>query len=108
MELTFTPLRAVLLAVCLGLFAMAGGFFPPESHLGLEGVPARAGRSWLICVAMFVAGAVSATLVDHQIGMMPPTSLRPVYVVGGILLMGASAGWYRSLLWTWTEQMGAL
>ncbi len=108
MEFAFSPLRVGLLLACLAGFAILGGFTPPESHLGYENIPTKGVRAWLYCVAMFVTGAVSATVVDHWVGIMPPSSLRPLYVIAGVLLMAAFVIWYSSLLGSWAEQMDGL
>lgn len=108
MEFTFTPLRVGLLLACLGVFAAFGGFTSPAAHLGFEEYQSIRSRPWIHCVAMFVTGAVAATIVDHWVGIMPPSSLRPIYVIGGVLLMVVSTTWYRSLLGTWARELAEI
>lgn len=105
MEIQFSPLRCVFLVVFLAAFALLGGFTSPAGHLGEEMLPSTVNRSWLTCVIMFVVGAGMTTIVDHWVGMMPPSNLRPIYMVGGVLLMVAATLWYRSMLGSWAAQM---
>ncbi|MCB1206159.1 MAG: hypothetical protein KDN18_18000 [Verrucomicrobiae bacterium] len=106
MEIHFTPLRTGLLVALLATFAFLGGFTPPSAHFGMEVSGSQINRSWLSCVALFVAGAGMATIVDHWVGLMPPSNLRLLYVVVGILLMAVAILWYRSMLATWAVQLG--
>lgn len=106
MEFHFTPLRTGLLVALLVVFALLGGFTPPWIHLGLE-PGSLPGRPWLSCVLMFVAGAGMSTVVDHWVGMVPPSNLRLLYVIGGVFLMTASVLWYRSMLTSWAMTSGA-
>lgn len=48
-------------------------------------------------MVLFVAGAVSATLIDHTVGYMPPMSLRPGYILLGAVLMFAGGFWLHHL-----------
>ena len=108
MEFAFTPLRIAFLLACLGTFAALGGFTPPTVHFDGEMVAANSNRAWVYCVLMFLGGAALATVIDHWVGMMPPTSLRLLYVIGGVVTMVVSTLWYRSLLTTWAEQLGGI
>lgn len=97
MEFNFSFKRVLMLAACLGIFALLGGFQPPGR--GGDGAePSHRGdEAWSYCVILFVAGAVSASLVEHTIGYMDPTNLRPAYLLMGMLLMLASCVWLRTL-----------
>lgn len=106
MEFHFTPLRTGLLVALLAAFALLGGFTPPSVHFGVEVPGLQINRSWPACVVMFVAGAGMTTIVDHWVGLMPPSNLRLLYVVVGILLMAVAILWYRSMLATWAVQLG--
>lgn len=105
MEIHFTPLRTGLLVALFATFAFLGGFTPPWIRLGLD-PGAIPGRPWMTCVLMYLAGAAMATIVDHWVGLMPPSNLRLLYVVGGVLLMAAAVLWYRSMLSTWAMSAG--
>ena len=84
MELTFTPLRVIVFVILLAAFALLGGFAIPE------GLPSRGVRSWGLSILLFVAGAVSATMVDHWIGNLERSNLRWFYVVIGLAGMAGA------------------
>ena len=97
MEFNFGPVRLLILALCLGGFAWWGGFSPPQNkdrqvtHVhGVRDV-------WIKCTLMFVAGAVCVSLVDHRVGLMDPTHLRPVYVILGLFLMIGAVIWLQAV-----------
>lgn len=97
MEFDFDFRRLLLLALLLGGFAVFGGFQPPEvSSNGIHSA-AQVRKAWSYCVVLFIAGAVSATLIEHTVGYMPPMSLRPGYILLGAVLMFASAFWLHTL-----------
>lgn len=50
-----------------------------------------------MCMALFVGGAVSVSVIEHQMGHMDPTNLRPAYVFIGVVLMVAGVLWLRAL-----------
>ncbi len=50
-----------------------------------------------MCIVLFVGGAVSATVIEHSIGHMDPTNLRPAYIFMGVVLMMASVLWLKAL-----------
>jgi hypothetical protein len=106
MEFTFTPFRAGSLIVLLAIFALIGGFSPPWVRLGVDPSVVHS-RPWLTCVLMFITGAAMTTVVDHWVGMMPPSNWRPLYVVGGVVLMIAAVVWYRAMLASWAMQTAA-
>lgn len=109
MEFTFTPKRVAALLACLVLFAWLGGFTPPyhQENLQMEMLSRKATRAWLTCVLLFITGAAMTTVVDHWVGMMPPSNWRPLYVLGGIALMSFAAFWYRAMLAAWAMQSAA-
>ncbi len=99
MEFNFSPPRLLLLALLLGAFAALGGFTLPQISEDREVFhsPARVQKAWSYCVLMFVAGAISASLVDHTIGNLDPTNLRTAYILLGAGLMIAGYFWLRTL-----------
>lgn len=97
MTYNFTLPRLALFAVCVIAFFLLGGFARPEVSEYLFVDPARVNKAWMFCVIMFLAGAGSVALVDHYVGLMEPTNLRLIYVIIGLLLMGGSFVWQRSL-----------
>ncbi len=50
-----------------------------------------------MCMALFVGGAVSVSVIEHIIGLLDPTNLRPAYVFIGVILMVAGVLWLRAL-----------
>lgn len=97
MSFTFAPLRLLILWVCLGAFYAYGGFDSPVVPEEAYQVPAKVKQAWFKCVLMFVAGAVSVSLVDHHVGLFEPTNLRILYVIVGIVLMVGASLWLNAL-----------
>jgi hypothetical protein len=97
MEFNFDLRRLLLLAVLLGGFAFLGGFTAPQVGPDSPHQSSRVQKAWSYCVVLFLFGAASATIVEHTVGYMDPTNLRPAYIVLGVLLMIASIVWLRSL-----------
>ncbi|MFO1440783.1 MAG: hypothetical protein U1F81_20870 [Verrucomicrobiaceae bacterium] len=97
MEFDFDFRRLLLLALLLGGFALFGGFRAPNVPANGFHSAARVNKAWSYCVVLFIAGAVSATLIEHTVGYMDPTNLRPAYIVLGVLLMAAGVFWLHSL-----------
>lgn len=97
MEYNFSIRRLLLLAGCLGLFAILGGFTPPKADRDRGVDPQRQRKAWTYCLVLFVAGSVAVSLIDHVTGTMDPTNLRPAYIVLGSVMMLAGALWLRSL-----------
>ena len=62
------------------VFILVGGFASP-----------LVGRqAWMRLFIMFVASAVSVSLIDHEVGTIDRSNLRGLYlVVGGLLMIGA-------------------
>jgi hypothetical protein len=57
----------------------------------------RVTRAWMTCVAAFVAGAVAATVINQYVGTIDQTSLRPMYIIFGILTMAGSFLWLLTI-----------
>ncbi|HEX5790973.1 MAG TPA: hypothetical protein VFY13_07450 [Luteolibacter sp.] len=97
MSVNFSIRRILPLLALLILFAICGGFSPwtPAPDAMIE--PTRLTKGWFYCVLMFLSGAVSATLIDHEVGSLDRTSLRSLYVILGVLLMLGSGFWMYSL-----------
>jgi hypothetical protein len=97
MEFDFDLRRLLLLALLLGGFALLGGFQSPIVPAGGIHSAAHVNKAWSYCVVLFIIGAISATLVEHSVGFMDPTNLRPGYIVLGVLMMSAGVFWLRTL-----------
>jgi hypothetical protein len=91
MEFNFSLIRIGILAVLLAGFAAVGGFDL------FTGSASHFNRGAGKCIALFIAGAVSATLVDHYVGNLERTNLRLLYILGGIALMGGAVAWLLTL-----------
>jgi hypothetical protein len=48
-------------------------------------------------IILFVIGAGCVTVVEHEVGTLDRTNLRPLYLVLGTILMAAAIIWTRSL-----------
>jgi hypothetical protein len=97
MEFNFSLRRLAILIACVGLFWLLGGFgLPGVAEAGYHS-PQRVTRAWFYCILMFLGGAVSVSVVDHHIGNLDRSSLRFLYVILGVLLMGGSYLWLRTL-----------
>lgn len=83
MELSFTRWRVAILVVLLIGFWASGGFSMDAP------APSSGMRAWILSMAAFVLGAVSATVVDHWIGNLDRANLRWAYVVLGTAAMAA-------------------
>lgn len=78
MELKFTPIRVTILVILIIAYAVHGGFaVPPEA-------PRHLMRMWVTTLLLFLGSAVSATVVDHWIGLMDRSNLRWFYIVLGV------------------------
>lgn len=106
MEFTFTWKRVAVLLAFLAPFAWLGGFTPPyhQENLQMEMLSRKATRAWLTCVLIFITGAAMTTVVDHWVGLLPPSNWRPLYILGGIALMIVAGFWYRAMLASWAMQ----
>jgi hypothetical protein len=95
MEFNFSLRRSLLLAALLGAFALFGGFSAPE--MSEYHHSRHVSRAWFMCIVLFVGGAVSFSIIEHTIGLMDPTNLRPAYVFIGLVLMLSGVLWLRAL-----------
>lgn len=88
-----------LFAGCLLVFWILGGFSWPDNTMGAprQAFDSNLSEAWSYCFLMYLAGAVSLSLVDHRIGLVEPVSIRIVYVLAGTGLMaGALLWWYAA------------
>lgn len=97
MSFTLAPFRMLILLICLGAFYAFGGFDSPVVSEDAYQAPAKVKQAWFKCVLMFVAGAVSVSLVDHHVGLFEPTNLRTLYVIIGLALMVGASLWLNAL-----------
>lgn len=95
MEFDFSLRRLLLLALLLSAFAFWGGFSAPEVSEYHQSQHVY--EAWFMCMALFVGGAVSVSVIEHKMGHMDPTNLRPAYVFIGVVLMVAGVLWLRAL-----------
>lgn len=85
MELKFTPWRVAVFLLLVVAYAMHGGFAVPPD-LAQRALM----KMWLATLALFLVSAVSATLVDHWIGLMDRSNLRWFYIVVGVAGMAGA------------------
>lgn len=97
MEFNFGFGRLALLATCLGVLFLLGGFSAPDAAEESFFQARRTQKAWFYCVVLFIGGAVSASLIDHRVGLMDPTNIRYLYILIGGILMVSSMLWLRSL-----------
>jgi hypothetical protein len=97
MEFNFSVFRIVLLLSLLILFYFLGGFDAPS--LGADSILSqrRITKAWMYCVVLFLAGAVSTSVVDHFVGTMERSNLRLLHIIMGTILMAGSLLYIRSL-----------
>lgn len=98
MELNPTPIRLLILVLCIAAFGYWGGFAQPQT--GGRYTPRNSGTmmaAWGRCVLLFLTGAVCVSLVDHRVGLLDPINLRLLYVLLGLFLMGGSVLWIHAL-----------
>jgi len=92
MGINLGPIRTSLLLLLVTYFWYMEGFTKPEYiSRGLQ--EDSVAEAWMRCVLMYLGGAVAATIIDHQVGTMDRTNLRPVYIIVGIALMAGSLLW---------------
>jgi hypothetical protein len=77
MELTFTRWRVTVLVLLVIAYAVHGGFAVPD-------VPRAMMRMWVVTLLLFLISAVSATVVDHWVGLLDRSNLRWFYIVVGV------------------------
>ncbi len=97
MDFNFDLRRLLLFAALLAGFALLGGFSQPELSPESMHRAAQVHKAWFYCMALYVVGAAAVSLVDHWTGTMEPLNLRLLYIILGVLLMGAGALWLRVL-----------
>ena len=51
----------------------------------------------MTCILMFVAGAVSISIVAHWVGNVESSNIRILYVIARILLMAVALVWQTML-----------
>lgn len=88
MSFNFSIGRLSQLGFYLALFALLGGF--SEAALFHRG--------WFRLFLLFAISAVSASLVDHEVGTMDRTNIRFAYVLIGGVLMIAAIVWLRAIV----------
>ena len=93
MEIRPAPLRLLLLLLLLAGFWWIGGFELSAT------LPRRDPnfRAMLYRIILFILGAASATIVEHETGTLDRASLRWLYILLGIILMAAAVTWTRAL-----------
>ena len=89
--------RSGLLVGLLAVFWFLGGFEFPVPSENSTFDPSRLSKAWMATVLLFVAGAISASLIDHWAGNVEPSNIRSAYIVLGVLLMGGGLLWQNSL-----------
>lgn len=93
MEIRLTPLRILVCLLLLAGYWGLGGFdlsaTLPRSH------PNQ--RAMFYRIILFIIGAGCVTVVEHEVGTLDRTNLRPLYLVLGTILMAAAIIWTRSL-----------
>ncbi len=98
MEFILTPIRVAIFTCFLVAFWFLDGFTHPATRLVIDGeTPVYLYRTWVLCMALFVAGAGSATLVEHWAGNLDPTNLQVLYIIFGVILMGVAVAWNHAL-----------
>jgi hypothetical protein len=95
----------VFLVLAVAFLAWFGGrpISPDDSSMTQRGIM----RSWFYCSLLFIAGAGTACFGDKEYGMFPPTSLRWLFIVFGMAIMGISIAWMHSLVKAWADREGA-
>jgi len=95
-SLNFSWKRLAVLAALLFVYFLLGGFDPP--NMTDTGLSQRSmTKSWIYMIVLFGTGAASATIVDHEFGLLPPRNYHIIYVILGLFLMGASLTWMYSV-----------
>ena len=87
MSFEFTPRRVLLLVTCLLAYAAMGGL----------STAALNHRAWVRLTIFFVVGAICATVIDHQVGIVDRSNLRFAYVLIGVILMAAAGLWLHAI-----------
>src|SRR5437879_3867617 len=94
---SITPLRlAVFIALAIGFFWWCG-FWPADIPRYDYFDRRRIFKAWLACSALFLGGAATACFGEQDYGLFPPTSLRPLLIFFGLLVMAAAVVWMHSI-----------
>ncbi|MGV3531640.1 MAG: hypothetical protein ACO1QR_04665 [Chthoniobacteraceae bacterium] len=98
MKITLTGIL-IFIALVVGFFLWIGGVPDTEStsHMARRG----ASRAWFQCGLLFVGGAATACFGDKEYGLFPPTSLRWLFIVLGVLVMLISGLWMQTMKEAW-------
>jgi hypothetical protein len=99
------PGIACFIVLCVAFFAWFGS--PATVHAGSHLSRLVTSRGWRDCAFLFVAGAGIACFGEKEYGMFPPTSLRWLFMVFGVFIMGISTIWMHSLTKLWTRDSSA-
>jgi hypothetical protein len=87
MSYDFSLRRWITFGCCILVWIACGGL----SQFGIHGLiqldMERLSRAGVRFCGLFFVGAGLASFVDHYVGHMPPSNLRPVYVIIGALMM---------------------
>ena len=97
MEIHFTLRRVAVLVALIALFWFLGGFSNPGLDPGGYLDSHRITKAWTYCIILYLAGAGSATIVDHFVGNLDRSNLRLLYIILGVLLMLSSLLWLHVL-----------
>ena len=82
----------VLLALLLA-FYLTGGFHSPDVHSLFRRERGRILVTWLVTLVLYIAGAITAVYGHRSTGNLAPVSLRPLYIIAGIIAMIAAWVW---------------
>ena len=92
MEFRLTPLRVLILLLLLAGYWWVGGF-----EMSTRIMDANRNLRAMFYRALLFIGASCVSVIEHETGILHRTSLRPFYVVLGLLLMAAAVVWTRAL-----------
>ena len=85
MSLNFSPIRLVILVVCVLVFYYGGAFSLP------------ANAEWIRTALVFGLGMIAVSVIDHRIGLMEPVNIRWIYIILGVVLMSVSLWWIQQM-----------
>ena len=94
---SITPQRLIVFLVLGGAFFWWCGFWPGDIPRDDYFDRRRIMRAWFACSALFLGGAATACFGEHQYGLFPPTSLRPLLMVIGAITMLVAVVWMHSV-----------
>jgi hypothetical protein len=95
--LRISPLRLLVFAALVAGFFVWFGYWPADVPRDRHLYFGRITRIYLVCSVLFVFATSLACFGEHEYGMFPPTSLRPVLIILGAILMLAGTVWMHSL-----------